>query len=274
MTGTNPLDRIAAISAARTAASKLLPDIDQPGGEHRFAVQLAERLAAGEDIGPEVFGEYTEMRRAADDRAAFRGVLRTVTAHLSDLLHQAEREAVPYRLAQLGRDLGALVDQARTLLPALAGARSAETAIERGAADAWQRMTELGGRYGALRTRQAALTGELMSDGHGALTRVKRHGILANVREVWPDAVKHDANEMGEPAPWPHERGRPYDTPHGREFLIWLAETPEARPWVPSVDQLDRAAAAARDAVSAYHLAKATTSKTNDSHPYPMGATA
>lgn len=266
---TNPLDQIEAITAARTAAMNLLPapPAGQAAIESNFARTLAERLAAGETVGEDVIHEYLELRRADEDRSRAASMVRMVINHLKDMADNAQRAAVPHRLTQLRPELAAVVDEARTLLKRLGSVRTAEHAITHGVADAWGRMHELGNEYARLRNQQATLTGEAVGDGHVGRSRVRRYGILANVREVWPDAVKFDANERGEPAPWPHEPGRPYEADQGRDFLIWLAETPDAQPWVPSVQQLGQAEQAARDAMFEHHVRQGVAKTGDNDHP-------
>lgn len=253
----SPVDELADLTEARRTIRARLTALPGPGTpaevQRQYAGHLADQIAGGEQLPDDLAEQYATLRLANEDRAALRGLLMSVVDHLDGLIADAARRRAPHQLAELDTELGELVDAARPLAARLGDVRTAEQAIDAGVADVWKQLHDLGGKYAVLRNRQQSLTVDAMGDGHRASTLIRRHGILANLPEVWPDVVRWDANERGERAPWPHESGLPFQTPHGRDFLLWMARTPAARPWVPSVEQLHQAEQAATAALNAHY---------------------
>ncbi|MEU3112669.1 hypothetical protein ABZ652_01145 [Micromonospora chalcea] len=245
MTSTDPEAKVRLIEDARAKVMARLRNLPMTGSAaqhtHAFSMGLIGRLVNGEPMPDDLAERYARERREIDDNNHLRTMLQALIDNLNSEIAEANRQAAPARLAALNDRLHALVDAARAQVALLGHARDAEAAVQAGAAEAWMRLSELGNEYAALRNRQQGLVQEYLGDPHRAGTLVRRYGLIANLDEVWPGWYEYATNQHYDPAPWPHEDGRPYDGQQGRDYLIWLADTPTARPWVPTVRQLEQA---------------------------------
>lgn len=268
--------RIDTIAAAITTVRASRARTQLPAGLNalvtHYGRQLAEKVLDGQLIPEDLAEQVDAARRDAEARIAARGALDAALVHLGGLLEAAQRDAAPARLRVLDAELQRLVDDVRQALADLGDARTADAAIDSGpaAVAAWQRLDEAVGRYGGLRRSQRAIVADVIGDAYIARERVERYGILADLAAVWPDSHRFNRGERGDPAPWPHEQGRPYEAlaAGGRDFLVWAAES-GARLWIPRLGDLKaaedqaRALAAGRD----YSPTETSAASTFVGHP-------
>jgi hypothetical protein len=199
--------------------------------------------------------EYLDAAEAADADARSRDVRARA---LVELVQQAEGAVAaalvvsPDRvLSALSEDFDAFLERLEAVVDRLAGARSADRAIELGVTDAWSELRLLREEYDSLRAAQAVAMSADPDRMHAAksarfyddplcsdLAIRNLDAIFENWRGNLPERVIHVSAQEPDPRPWP------INDPVAQ--LLWLV-TSDAQPWLPTGRQLYKLAASRRE---------------------------
>lgn len=173
----------------------------------------------------------------------------TLSALYVDL--QQQRADLVYRnadkiLQAMNERLQEIVTAYRDNAAYQAGVASAESAIAARLVKPWQELLKLEDTYESVRSMHAAfITGILQADGALLMHTTPELLHMANPHEAHPDYLDQRADKAEGRDPWPDTRAS------AGQWLRYLADTPKARPWIPSPAQLeelqDRLTAAVRE---------------------------
>lgn len=220
----------------------------------RTADELAESLAhdliaGGELPDPAGVGRrYLAAQEADKHRAAAAQILPDVASHLKSYRSEVKQAAVPGALDHLGKRMQEILDQVRELLPALGDVRTRDAAWSAGprVRDAWARLEDATAAYEDVRGAQVDLTKLITTyvrnsmGGTLEIQQLVKTGVMemegldqvANFRAS-TDLV---SGSVSTAQPWPTvEFGKSYSP----AFVAWIARTPAAKPWIPTVEQME-----------------------------------
>ncbi|MEU3112668.1 hypothetical protein ABZ652_01140 [Micromonospora chalcea] len=171
-------------------------------------------------------------------------------------------------LDALRERLDALLDETRAILAGpLADIRTSREASLAGRSREWGRIATLADLYRNIRAAQRTAIVKVHGDqwptldGHTSAGLVDDVlflvGDIANLDEMWPDwhyspgawtgnphagrIAKATGNTAGTP-PWPVQQGTVATPSRDRDYLVWLATDPTAKPWLPSMSEAADAA--------------------------------
>ena len=214
----------------------------QPVVEQDATAPIRAALESGKPL-PDLVETLGELGREAirfnTTRTALNGILDDIEGRRAALCISASG---PILAALTGR-LEAIVADYRTN-PARS-ISDAQEAIEAGLTKQWQQLADLEATYASARAGYLLVArnfvgGALADEAHN----LPLHATLANPHEVWADwplyaTAGRDRDGYTTRPPWPNP------TDH-RAFLRWLGANPTAKPWAPSMAQLDQAVSDAR----------------------------
>jgi hypothetical protein len=225
--------------------------------------EVVAAALAGEPI-PENLGQ-----RTAEAARIEPVIIQQARMQLRGRLETSRRSGVHDAITRLRELFDDLIAEARQIVPALDGARTAEDVEKKGpeAAAAWARLAALARRHNEIRSVQTQLVHQVHSsdfelakyvpDAHG-LVPVKLvfdvAGWLSNYDEMYPhwrERIRYGQRAVGLSAPpWPHSETSP-ERPNFADpaALLWLV-TGAGNPWLPSI----------RDAAAVYVAATAAES--------------
>lgn len=155
-------------------------------------------------------------------------------------------------LTHLGRELAALMAETTTVTDQLKGARTANEAIAKGVADAWQKLGPLQQSYDVLREAQSQLMARIadptiLANGTSQylVDELASDLMIANLDQVLPGWRAPQTGAIRMQGPDPDRRPWPADP---IEQLVWLVVS-DARPWIPTITELQKLWAARKNLI-------------------------
>lgn len=240
------LESVAAeVFELETVKKRLLTDarsVEDPIRQRHAAGELTESLLAGQGLPADVVGLFAEEVQYANS-------WQYAQAQLIDVLHGIEQRqelavdnARPGVLKILDTAIKNVVDALRKNAATGLGAADA---ISAGLIEEWREVTLLLARYSSIRQAQALLdsNAKVAAGGNPVVL------YLANPTEAWSDYIEHLRGRLVAPRPFSEDRRDlsptpwPPDLTQHDQFALWLAATPTATPWVPTVAQVEHLAA-------------------------------
>jgi len=212
--------------------------LDPLPGPEAVTADLGRLLADDEDLPGDLVQRYRDAAAAA---YGWNTAVDQLGALLSTL-HTTQRQILVEHQAGVFRSLhDQLLDTLAELTAAttaLDGASTADEAIAEGKTEHWTRRSTSRATYRDIRAAQELLLAKLIPEGN---TEVREWGPLvlhaSDLAAVWPAlpqwkrygyTVDEDGDVSRRAAPWPD--------PNGDDFDLWLVRHPEAKPWVPSIN--------------------------------------
>jgi hypothetical protein len=192
-------------------------------------------------------GEVTQewLDRAANQELAV-GELRRKQRLLTSLRETAQEQAVDLvegsadlLLLKFGVDLATLLNEVRSQVGGLKGARTAGEAITNGTTARWTKIQAMAERNNVIRAAQQKVMvnfyPELLANHRSqwSLEAPASDCYMSNLDDIWPGCINSDTampdRAGGRTEPWPADEV---------EQLIWAA-TSSAQPWIPLPAQLE-----------------------------------
>lgn len=222
------------------------PDVSDAGARQAVDLLVSEALAAGEDLHSEELAERAATTYTMGlGKSLIASGLENLRADHSGALELAFTQNVAAVFRHLNKELGDLLAEARTIDAKLSGISTLEAAVDAGLVNEFRGLRALGGRHSTLRSAQRAVFQAVDSQGRQMSRLPAAH--IADPIAVDPDfiartnrarvLIRGDETREARPAPWPEDW-----TSYGT--FVWLVRNPDAKPWIPTMRELDDAMAA------------------------------
>ncbi|MFE3280956.1 hypothetical protein [Nocardia sp. NPDC059239] len=244
------VQRAAADNEFYTAALEQLPGYQQAHATAEQAEQLLRELISPSMTLPSplstgiVTGEWLDAvaahRQALSDLEARRAALIELRDTARATLASLPVLYADIMLGELNAALAPVISTGREICAGLHGASTPREVLDAGtdAVRAWSNLAPVVARYAKVRAAQFAVMAEFSDETQMAKSTINTDRrasdlLVANLDEISPSwrnpARDYNGNLMWS-APWPAD-----DT----EYFVWLV-TSDARPWVPTLAQLDQ----------------------------------
>lgn len=224
--------------------------LNAPTEAESVTAQLVDHLLAGNPLPADVVTRYADEQNYHAMWQHTANELGRIVADLCQRQDNAVRVAADRILRHLDREAKAIVADLRTNPARTLTAKAASSADK---FDKWENAEHLLERYGHIRQAQGVLTNKAAAVDPMLVNTQPVLFWLANPADVWsefPEYVRNDGRPADKFDPENPQAGLPPwpASADPREFALWLADTPKATPWVPTIGEVDQLAATIRKA--------------------------